>query len=114
MVRKAEKRKRVRDSGQEGEIIRVKMPRGTEVAGLVESNVGFCVFKVICTDGKVRLCRIPGKFKRSMWIREGNLVIVEPRPIQGDERGDIVHKYRDNEKDWLKRQGYLKDLEEII
>ncbi|MDD5417925.1 MAG: translation initiation factor eIF-1A [Candidatus Nanoarchaeia archaeon] len=114
MVRKAEKRTKYRNAGEEGELIRVKLPRGKQVIGFVEGNVGFCNFKARCTDDKVRLCRIPGKLKRNMWIRENNIVLVEPWPVQSDERGDIIYKYRDNEVYWLKKNGHLKALEELI
>ena len=33
---------------------------------------------VKCTDGKVRTCRIRGKIKRRMWIRDNDLVLIAP------------------------------------
>lgn len=69
--------------------------------------------KVLCLDGKSRICRIPGRLKRSLWVREGNIVIVEPWEIGGDDKGDIVYKYRKAQAEFLKRKGYLKKLEEF-
>jgi len=33
---------------------------------------------VQCTDGEIRLCRIRGKMKRRMWIREGDICSSRP------------------------------------
>jgi len=48
---------------------------------------------VKCQDGKERLCRIRGKLKRRVWIREGDIVLVSPwifKPKAGETfSGDI-------------------------
>ena len=59
-------------------------------------------------DGVVRLARIPGKIKKRIWMMEGDIVIVEPWEMQGDERGDVIFKYNPAQVDWLKNRGYLK------
>ena len=66
---------------------------------------------VECSDGKRRLCRVPGRLKRRLWIREGDYVIVEPWEVQGDERGDIIWKYKPVQVEILRKKGYLKWLE---
>ena len=43
-------------------------------------------------------------------VREGDTVVVEPWEFGGDEKGDIIFKYRRTQVNYLKRQGYLKDL----
>jgi translation initiation factor 1A len=48
---------------------------------------------VRCTDGKDRLCSIPGRLRRRFWIKEGDVVIVKPWVVEGDERGDIMWRY---------------------
>lgn len=99
-------------SFKEGEeIIRVRIPRKDEVLGIVEQALGSKRFKVRCADKKVRLCRIPGRIKRDVWIKEGNMVLVKPWEIQGDERGDILYKYGKTQQMWLERKGYLKEFE---
>lgn len=95
------------------EIRRIRMPRGTEVFGIVEQRVGGSRMIVRCLDGKTRNCRIPGRLKKRLWVREGNLVIVEPWEFGGDEKGDVVVKYRPNQADFIKRKGYLKKLEDM-
>jgi len=50
------------------------MPQQGELLGRVIKLVGGDNIIVKCTDGKVRTCRIRGKIKRRMWIREHDLV----------------------------------------
>ncbi len=93
---------------------KVVLPKGNQVLGVVESRLGFGRMNVICSDKKIRVCRVPGRYKRKIWIREGDVVIVEPWPYQGEKKGDIIHKFRPIEVDWLRRKGYLKELEEFM
>ena len=95
------------------EIQRIKLPRAPQVFGLVEQRVGGSRMLVRCLDGKTRNCRIPGRLKRRLWVREGDFVIVEPWELGGDVKGDILFKYRKSQVDWLKRKGYLKALEAL-
>ncbi|MDD5332066.1 MAG: translation initiation factor IF-1A, partial [Candidatus Nanoarchaeia archaeon] len=54
-----------------------------------------------------------GRLKRTLWVREGNIVLVEKWEYGGDEKGDIVYKYRPNQIDWLKKKGFLDKLSDI-
>jgi len=103
----AEKRK----NNEEEIIVRVRVPRGKETFGVLEQRLGASRTRVRCLDGKTRICRIPGRLKRTLWVREGDIVLVEPWEYGGDEKGDIIFKYRKNQIDWLKKKGYLKQLE---
>ncbi len=58
-------------------------------------------------DGVVRLTRIPGKMKKSTWIRERDVVIVVPWSFQ-NEKADVVWKYSGPQVNWLERKGFLK------
>lgn len=95
------------------EITRIKIPRGREVFGIIERRVGGSRMIARCLDGKTRNCRIPGRLKRSLWVREGDIVVIEPWEFGGDEKGDVVYKYTSNQVFWLKNKGYLKKLEEL-
>jgi len=95
------------------EISRVKLPRGNQTLGIVDQRLGASRMRVRCLDNKTRICRIPGRLKRKLWIREGDLTLVEPWEHSGDEKGDIIFKYRPSQVEWLKRKGHLKALEEI-
>ena len=98
---------------QQEEIKRVKLPRGNECFGIVDQRLGASRMRVRCLDAKTRICRIPGRLKRKLWVREGDLVLVEPWELGGDEKGDILFKYRPTQIEWLKRSGQLKQLEEF-
>jgi translation initiation factor 1A len=97
---------------QEGEPgmypVRVRLPRGKEVIGIITQRVGGSRMMVSCMDGKTRNCRVPGRLKRDLWLREGDVVIVEPWEFEGDERADILFKYTKTEAEKLRRDGLLK------
>ena len=95
------------------QIARIKLPRGEQCMGVVEQRLGGSRMKVRCLDGKNRICRIPGRLKRHLWVREGDIIIVQPWELGGDKKGDIVYKYTKSQKSFLKRKGYLKQIEEF-
>ena len=90
-------------------VTRVRLPRAhdREVFGYVESLLGSNRLMVRCLDGKERMARIPGKMKKRIWIREGDVVIVVPWDFQ-DEKADVVWRYTGPQVDYLVRKGYLK------
>lgn len=102
---------RTKEEIEADEIRRVRLPRGNEVLGLLVARLGSSRCKVQCLDGNERVCRIPGRLKRSLWVRENDIVLVEPWEFGGDEKGDIIFKYRPVQANWLRKKGYLKDLE---
>ena len=67
--------------------------------------------RVRCLDGKTRVCRIPGRLTRKLWVRENDIVIVEPWEYSGDEKGDVLYKYTSTQTSFLRRKGYLKELD---
>ena len=92
---------------------RVRLPRGKEVMGILEQRMGASRILIKCFDGKTRNCRVPGRLKRELWLREGDIVIVEPWEYQSDERGDVIYKYSKAAVQWLKKRGYIKIEEEF-
>ena len=90
------------------EVIRVKLPADNELFGIVEEMLGGGRFRVTCSDGNERICRVCGKFKKREWIRPGDIVIVKPWEVQGDERGDIIFKYRRAQVEWLRNKKYIE------
>ena len=83
------------------------LPTANDVLGVAARVLVGERFLVRCQDGKERLCRIRGKMKRRAWVREGDVVLVSPWDFQSDTRGDIVWRYRANQTEWLRSQGYL-------
>jgi translation initiation factor 1A len=90
------------------EEIRLRLPKEGEVLGVVEEKLGGAHFRVACMDDKIRICRIPGAMKRSLWIDIDMVVLVRPWELQGDERGDIIAKYNYSQVKELRRKGLLK------
>jgi len=97
----------------EEEIRRTKLPRGRQVIGVLERRVGGSRNIVRCMDGKTRNCRIPGRLKRKLWVREGDILLIEPWELSGDEKGDIIFKYRPTQVEILRKQGHLDKLKEF-
>jgi translation initiation factor 1A len=95
------------------EIRRVKLPQGNEILGILDQRLGASRCRVRCLDGKTRNCRIPGRLKRKLWVRENDIVLVEPWEFGGDEKGDIIFKYRQGQVRYLKDNGYLQSLDSM-
>jgi translation initiation factor 1A len=98
-------------NNEEESIGRVRFPRTKEgeMFGVVQQLHGSDQIKVFCQDGKERMCRIPGKMRKRVWMRQNDLVIVKLWDFQ-PSKGDIVWRYLGNQVEWLKRKGHLKDL----
>jgi translation initiation factor 1A len=85
------------------------MPQQGELLGRVVKLVGGDNIIVKCTDGKVRTCRIRGKIKRKMWIRDHDLVLVAPWDFQSD-KADIIWRYIAAHAERLEQDGYLNGI----
>jgi len=84
------------------------LPVANDVLGIAVTMMGFDRILVNYQDGHKRLCRIRGKLKRRIWIRQGDIVLVSPWDFQSDKRGDIIWRYKRNQAEWLRKNGYLK------
>lgn len=94
------------------DISRVKVPKGREVIGVIDQRLGASRMRVKCFDGKVRICRVPGRMKRRLWIREQDIVLIEPWEYDND-KGDIIFKYRQTQISWLQKKGYIKQMDAL-
>ncbi|MBU2497149.1 MAG: translation initiation factor eIF-1A [Nanoarchaeota archaeon] len=90
------------------EIERTRTPRGKEVLGILEQRLGGTRMLIKCFDGNTRVCRVPGRLKRRLWLREGDTVLVEPWEFDSDKKGDVLFKYTKSQAEWLRRKGFLK------
>ena len=86
----------------------LRMPREGEILGVVIGTVGGGRLMVACKDGKERLCRIPGKIRRFIWVRDNDIVIVVPWEIGGDKKADIVWRYNKYQAETLRMKGVIK------
>ena len=98
------------EQNQDQPEFRIKTPRNNEVLGFIEQRLGGSRMRVRCLDVKTRIFRVPGRLKRKLWIREGDLLLIEPWEFD-NEKGDVIFKYQPNQIDWLKKKGYLKETE---
>lgn len=84
-----------------------------EIFGVAEQLLGGSRLIVMCEDGKSRLGRIPGRMKRRMWIKTGDLLILKPWSFQ-DEKANIVYRYTKTQAVNLAKKRKLPDLLDIF
>ncbi|MDS0256750.1 translation initiation factor eIF-1A [Thermoplasmatales archaeon AK] len=103
------------DNPEDEQTSRTILPnkRKGEMFGVVEKLAGASRLSVMCEDGFTRTCRIPGKMKKRMWIREGDLVIVKPWPFQ-NEKADVVFRYTQTQANYLSRNNMLPEVINIF
>ncbi|MBU5689987.1 MAG: translation initiation factor eIF-1A [Candidatus Aenigmatarchaeota archaeon] len=95
---------------QEEEILRTRKPQQGEILAIVVQMLGSDKLRVDCDDGKERIARIPGKLRKKIWIRVGDLILVQPWKEMPDQRADVVWRYTNTQASWLQKNNYLKRL----
>ncbi len=88
----------------------LRIPVEAEVLGVVIQLLGYNRVKVKCADGKVRVCRIPGRMIKKVWLRENDIVIIVPWDFQSDQKADVTWRYDRGEVKVLKARGLLDAL----
>lgn len=96
------------ETPQEG-FVRARNPKNGEIIGTIVQRYGGNRMEVLTTDGKTRNCRVPGKYKRQLWLRPKDIVLIKPWEFD-KEKGDIIYKYKPNEVTQLKKKGLLNTL----
>lgn len=91
----------------EQELNKLVIPSSNDVLGVAVKLLGFDRVLVKCQDGHERLCRIRGKMKRRVWIREGDVVLVSPWDFQSDRRGDLIWRYTKAQAEQLRREDHI-------
>ncbi|GAB3042058.1 translation initiation factor eIF-1A [Natronobiforma cellulositropha] len=94
-------------SQDDGKCTDLRMPAESEVFATVTAMLGANRVTVRCSDGKERTARIPGKMQKRVWIREDDVVLVDPWDWQ-DEKADITWRYEKAEADQLRRDGHVQ------
>ena len=95
-----------RMSDNDGERRSLRMPEEGEVFAVVLDMLGANRVKVRCADGVERTARIPGRMQKRIWIREDDVVLVDPWDWQ-DEKADITWRYEKQEADQLREEGHI-------
>lgn len=91
--------------------IRLRMPYRDqlEMFAVVTKLHGTDQMVAMCEDGKERKVRIPGKLKKKVWIREGDVIIVRLWDFQ-PTKADVVWRFLPLQTEKLKRMGLLRTL----
>jgi len=97
--------------GEQNIPVRVRMPRKGEFIGVIVQRYGGNRMEIHSTDGKKRNCRVPGRFKRSLWLRPKDIVLIVPWP-DDDSKGDIIFKYNGLAVSQLRKKGILNLLKD--
>ncbi len=84
-------------------IKRARTPRTGQQYAVVREMSGGSRMLAMCEDGNMRMIRIGGKFKRRMWCRRHDLIIIKPWVVQADEKADLVYRYLPAERNWIVR-----------
>jgi translation initiation factor 1A len=91
---------------------RMPDPRNREMFAIADQLMGASKLRVMCEDGKSRMARIPGKMKRRMWIKPGDLVIVKPWDFQ-DDKADVKYRYVRTQSVNLSRRKKIPELLDV-
>ena len=118
-MKKGQRKRGRRNNGpnQQPEVTRVKMPfrRNGEMFARVVDIYGQERMGVFCEDGKHRIGRIRGKIKKRVWIRKGDLVIINPWEFETtvkdkQEKCEISWRYLRHEVSWIIRNNRLPEI----
>ncbi len=98
-----------------GDKIRVPLPnrKVNEMFAIADQILGGRRVRAVCEDGDSRLARIPGKMRRRPWVREGDLIVVQPWDFQ-DEKANVVMRYTKTQSLYLSRKGVLPDIVDLF
>ena len=95
--------------------LRVPLPnrKVNEMFAIADQILGGRRVRAVCEDGDSRLARIPGKMRRRQWVREGDLIVVQPWDFQ-DEKANVVMRYTKTQSLYLSRKGVLPDIVDLF
>jgi len=89
--------------------MRVPNKKDLEMYGVITQLMGVNNVSVMCEDGKERICRIPGKMFKHIWIKQGDLVIVKLWDFQ-PVKGDVVWRYLGFQINVLEKRNLLTEM----
>ena len=114
MKKKQKKGRRTYGPSPTPVVSRVKMPyrRNGEMFARVVEIFGQDRMGVYCEDGKHRIGRIRGKIKKRVWIRKGDLVVINPWDFETQVDGkpgkcEISWRYLRHEVSYLERNSRI-------
>ena len=84
-----------------GDVIEIRGKRRT---------VAKCLPLYPSDEGK-GIVRVDGLVRNNAGVAIGDTVIVKPWEFESDKRGDLLFKYTPAAIEWLKRKGFIKEVE---
>lgn len=101
----------VEEVNPEEDYSRIRLPniKEGEIFGVATQLLGASKIQVMCEDGQSRVGRIPGKIKKRMWIREGDLLIVSIWDFE-PSKCDVRFRYTRTQAVNLSRRGKIPKL----
>ena len=98
-----------------GDGIRVPLPnrKVNEMFAIADEILGGRRIRAVCEDGLSRISRIPGKMRRRQWVREGDLIVVQPWDFQ-DEKANVCMRYTKTQSLYLSRKGVLPEIVDLF
>lgn len=105
------KKKKLHDLQNQGPT-KVRFPKDDQFIGLVEKRLGGSRMNIKGMDGREVMGRVPGRAKKFLWIREGDIVLLEPWELD-KSKADLIYKYKPNEIKVLTRKGLVGGVENV-
>ena len=75
----------------------MRKPKDEELYGVILQELGAKRFRVMCSDGNLRMCNSKNRVR---YVKKNKVVLLTPWSIQGDEKGRITYcfnKYKSNQ-----------------
>jgi len=94
---------------EQEEKLRLPKKDQNELLAIVLQRYGSDIILTLAEDGVERKTRIPGKMRKRVWIREGDIVIIKLWDFQ-PSKADVIWRYLSHQVEKLKRMGLLKNL----
>ena len=93
-----------KNSRPSGYTSKIRLPRDGEMFAVVTEMSGGSRMIALCADNKTRMIRIGGRFKKKVWCRERDLILVKPWVVQSDQKADLVYRYLPTERNRVLRK----------
>ncbi len=105
--------KRNKEESEQPALWKLRQPlrKDLEMYGKVIQLMGTNQVKIACEDGCDRICRIPGKLFKHVWLKANDIVIIKLWDFQ-QSKADVVWRFQGFQKTALEKRGELSKLYE--
>ncbi len=106
------KKNKIKGLKGEEDFSKTVIPKEGQVLGFVEKRLGGSRMRVKGIDGKEYLARIPGRVRKYLWVRENDIVLIEPW-MYNKEKADLIYKYTPTEVNYLRKKGIKVEFDTV-